>query len=140
MRERTVAFYEIVEAKADEQPRLDQMEWAEFLATLSRTKLGRRIVEADATLIGQAVTYEEEDHLLLHRAKDPGEWLSLLHWDTGEWRELEMRAAEGYLETSVICFLPFGNLVGMMRGSTSAPSHKALETWLRGLKRLVTHP
>ncbi|MGH3854409.1 MAG: hypothetical protein ACRDR6_13130 [Pseudonocardiaceae bacterium] len=132
--ERTVAFCEIIEAQASEELRLDQMEWAEFLATLSRTKLDRRTVEADATLVGHAVTYDDQDHLLLHRAKDPGEWLSLLNWDTGKWRQLEMKAAEGYLETSVICFLPFGNLVGMMRGSMSAPSHKSPETWRRGVK------
>jgi hypothetical protein len=134
MRERTVAFYEIVESRAGEHQRLAPMKWPEFLATLSLMDLERRTVETDTTLIGNTVTYDEEDHLLLHRAKESGEWLSVLNWDTGEWRELEMKAAEGYLETSVVCFLPFGNLVGMMKGAPSAPSHKALETWLRDVK------
>lgn len=134
MRERTITFYEIVESRSGEHRRLEQMKWSEFLASLSLAGVERRTVEVDATLIGNTVTYDEEDHLLLHRAKDVGEWLSVLNWDTGEWRELEMKAAEGYLETSVVCFLPFGNLVGVMKGATSAPSHKALETWLRGVK------
>lgn len=134
MRERTVAFYEIVESRAGEQQRMEQLKWSEFLAALSLMKLDRRTVETDGTFIGNTVTYNEEDHLLLHRVKENGEWMSVLNWKTGEWRELEMKAAEGYLETSVICFLPFGNVVGMMKGAVSAPSHKTLEVWLRGLK------
>lgn len=134
MRERAIAFYEIVEFQSGEHRRLEQMKWSEFLTTLSLMDLERRTVKTDTTLIGNTVTYDEEDHLLLHRAKDAGEWLSVLNWTTGEWHELEMKAAEGYLETSVVCFLPFGNVVGVMKGATSAPSHKALETWLRSAK------
>ncbi|GAA4874423.1 hypothetical protein ACFQ34_32845 [Pseudonocardia benzenivorans] len=134
MKERTIAFFEVVELKAGEHRRIEPMKWVDFLASLSARDLARRTVETDATYVGNTITYEEEDHLLLHRAKDVGEWLSVLNWGTGEWRELEMKAAEGYLESSVVCFLPYGNLVAIMRGSTSAPSHKSLETWLRGLK------
>ena len=94
MRERTVAFYEIVESRAGERQRLAPMKWPEFLATLSLMDLEPRTVETDTTLIGEHGDLRREDHLLLHRAKESGEWLSVLNWDTGEWRELEMKAAE----------------------------------------------
>jgi hypothetical protein len=57
-----------------------------------------------------------------------------IDWDTGHLRELESRAREGFLDTSVMCFLPFGNIVGIMQGATSAPTHKSLEVWLNGMK------
>jgi hypothetical protein len=30
-------------------------------------------------------------------------------------------------------FLPFGNIVGIMQGSTAAPTHRSLESWINGL-------
>ena len=134
MRERTVAFFEVVASESGTHRRLEQLPWAEFLASVATTPLERRTVEVESTLVGNVVTYQEEDHLLLHRAKDAGEWLSILNWHTGEWKQLEARAAEGFLETSVICFLPYGNVIGIMRGSTSAPTNKSLEVWLNELK------
>ena len=89
MRERTVAFFEVVASESGSHRRIDQLPWSEFLASVTTTPLERRTVELVSTLVGNVVTYEEEDHLLLHRAKDAGEWLSVLNWKTGEWRELE---------------------------------------------------
>lgn len=133
-RDRTVAFYEVVVADSAEHRRVEQFHWSEFLAGLARTSLAGRTVEIEKTLVGNVVTYEDEDHLLLHRAKDAGEWLAVMNWNTGEWRELEDRAVEGYLETSAVCFLPFGNIIGIIRGSNSAPTHKDVERWLNELK------
>jgi hypothetical protein len=79
MRERTVAFFEVVAPESGSHRRLDQLAWPEFLASVATTPLERRTVEVDSTLVGNVVTYEEEDHLLLHRAKDAGEWLSVLN-------------------------------------------------------------
>jgi hypothetical protein len=135
MKERTVSFYEIVASLSGEQCRMEQLPWEDTLATIATTKeVDKRTVEAESVFVGNTIIIDEEDHLLLHRVKNAGEWLSVLDWSTGEWRELESRATEGYLDTSVTCFLPYGNVVGMMQGSTSAPSHKSLQTWLNGLK------
>jgi hypothetical protein len=146
MKERTVAFYEIVAAKSGEQERVEQLPWEETLAALAKKRdVTERTFESDAVFVGNIATVHEEDHLLLHRVKSPGEWLSVLNWNTGEWRELESRASEGYLDTSVICFLPYGNVIGLMQGSASAPTHRSLQTWLNGLKlfpdmQLVARP
>ena len=134
MKERTVAFYEIVAAKSGAQERVAQLPWEETLAALAKKRdVSERTFESDSVFVGSIVTIQEEDHLLLHRVKNPGEWLSVLNWKTGEWRELESKASEGYLDTSVICYLPYGNVIGMMQGSTSAPTHRSLQTWLNGL-------
>ncbi len=133
LRERTIGFYKIVAERDGQQVRLDQLRWPETLAAVAVADLSKRTLEADHTFVGNTVTYHEEDHLLLHRVKEGGEWLSVVNWDTGEWRELELKAGEGYLDTSVMCFLSFGNIVAIMQGSQSAPSHRSLQTWLNGL-------
>src|ERR1700733_330426 len=138
MKERTVAFYEVVTAESGEQHRVGQFSWDKMLATLSTTGLDDRTFEAESTFVGSTITFDEEDHLLLHRVKSPGEWLSVLNWKTGEWHELESRAEQGYLDTSVAVFLPYGNIVGIMQGATSAPTHKSLQTWLNGLRFFPT--
>lgn len=145
MKERTVAFYEVVSEDAGEQLRVSQLPWVETLASIATSKVDERTYEAESVFVGNIATVDEEDHLLLHRVKGATEWLSVLNWDTGEWRELESRAQEGYLDTSVMCLLPFGNIVGIMQGSPSAPTHKSLEIWLNGLRlfpgtRLVVRP
>ncbi len=135
MKERTVGFYEVVVLKDGEARRIPElMDWDGALSDLSRAPVAARTFEADSQMVGTIATYDMQDHLLLHRVKDAGEWLSVMNFDTGTLRELEQSAQEGYLDTSVICFLPFGNIVGIMQGGVSAPSHKALETWLNGIQ------
>src|SRR5262249_39843168 len=102
LKERTVAFYEVVEEKAGEQLRMSQLPWVDTLASIAVTNVDGRTVEAESVFVGNVVTVDEEDHLLLHRVKGAAEWLSVLNWDTGEWRELESRAREGFLDTSVV--------------------------------------
>ncbi|WP_424534948.1 hypothetical protein ACOZ38_32860 [Sphaerisporangium viridialbum] len=104
------------------------------MAAIASSSVDERTFEGTARFVGNIATAEEEDHLLLHRVKGHGEWLSVMNWDTGQWRELESKAREGYLETSVMCFLSYGNVVGIMQGSTASPSHKSLEAWLNGMK------
>jgi hypothetical protein len=132
-RERTVQFYEIVAAESVEQLRMAQADWDSVLGALASALLADRTYEAESTFIGNTITVDEEYHLLLHRVKSEGEWLSVINWNTGEWHELEGAAREGFLDSTVISFLPFGNVIGLMQGSTSAPTHKSLETWLNGL-------
>jgi hypothetical protein len=134
MRERTVAFFEIVKVTAGEHVRMTPLNWDSALASLATASLQDRMVDKETTLVGSTTIVDEQDHLLLHRVKDASEWLSVMDWTTGRWQELEQNASRGFVDTSAICFLPFGNVVGIMQGSTSAPSHKSLETWLNELR------
>jgi hypothetical protein len=135
LRERTIQFYEVVIQKGGEQVRCDQFPFPSALAGIAAASVTHRRWDGPLqTLIGTVHTVEQEDHLLLHRVKDGGEWLAVMDLETGDWHELESKAKEGYLDTSAIVFLPYGNVLGMMQGATSAPSHKSLESWLRGLK------
>ncbi|MEU0454233.1 hypothetical protein ABZ322_14685 [Streptomyces sp. NPDC006129] len=133
MPERTISFFEIVTSAGGEQIRVPQMEWDKALSDLATATVQERMVDKETTLVGSVATARGQDHLLLHRVKDTTEWLSMMDWNTGEWRELEQNASRGFVDTSAICFLPFANVVGLMPGSVSAPTHKGLETWLNEL-------
>lgn len=145
MRERTIAFFEIIRTEAGEHVRMPQLDWDSALSSLATASLEDRMVDKETALIGSTIIVDHQDHLLLHRVKDASEWLSMMDWSTGEWRELEQNASRGFVDTSAVCFLPFGNVVGLMQGSASAPSHKALETWVNELRlfpdpRFVVRP
>ena len=140
MKERTVRFFEIVQETGGEQKRFDHADWPDYLAGVARAPLSQRTWDADRRTIGQVYTYDEEDHLLLHRVKDPGEWLARIDFETEELETIEQRANEGYLDTSVVCFLTFGNLIGIMEGSPAAPTKKSLEGWLNAMKPFGDFP
>ena len=141
LRDRTIQFYEIVDLVDANPIRVKQRDWQSILLHLGNAKLSERTFKTpDQTLVATVHGSEAGgDHLLLHKVKREGEWLSTMNMETGEWRELEHRAAEGFLDTTVIAFLDFGNVIGLMQGSTSAPSHKALENFINGVP-LVTKP
>jgi hypothetical protein len=143
MPERTIAFFEVVANTSGE--RVPPMDWDSALSDLATASLQDRMIAKEITLVGSVATVRQQDHLLLHRVKDATEWLSMMDWSTGQWQELEQNAIRGFVDTSAVCFLPFGNVVGLMQGSVSAPSHKALETWLNELRlfpdtRLAVRP
>ncbi|MER5424085.1 DUF6731 family protein [Streptosporangium roseum] len=85
------------------------------------------------TLVGQVLTYEETDHLLLGKVKDADEWVEQINFEDGSIEQFDSAENRGLLESSVVCFLSYGNVLGMIRGSTSAPGCSALEEWINGI-------
>ncbi len=145
-KERTIQFYEVVVEEDGDQVRHQQFDFPGALASIARSGIADRLWSGPTqTLVGTVHTVDGEDNLLLHRVKETGEWLSVMDLQTGAWTELESKASEGYLDTTAVVFPPYGNLVAIMLGATSAPSHKALEAWLVALNvfndaRLVIRP
>lgn len=136
LKERTISFYEVVISRSAEQHRTTQIDFQAILSVLGRAPVEKRRHDAEVTYVGTTRSVDDEDHLLLHRVRDRAEWLSVMDLQTGDWRELESKAAEGYLDTTAVTFLGYGNVVAMMRGSNSAPTHKALEAWFNHLRFL----
>lgn len=130
-RERTVAFYQVVALRDGvTAPFERECPWSDVLKILGDVPFEQRVVTADRDLIGGAQRYLEKDHLLLHKVKSDQDWLSHADFRTGKIQTLESKAGEGYLDTSVVCFAGYGNIIAIMEGSTSAPSHRTLELWL----------
>ncbi|MEU4834108.1 hypothetical protein [Streptosporangium sp. NPDC023615] len=136
-KERTVAFFEIV---SKDNQRMKQLPWARLLGKMSCAPIKDRThTGLKRTLVGQVVTYQETDHLLLGKVKDADEWIEQVNFDDGSIEQFDQAENRGLLETSVVCFLSYGNVLGMIRGSTSAPGCSALEEWINGLE-LVEDP
>lgn len=132
-RVRTVAFFEVVRSVDGAHERVAQMPWPQVLADVHGWDLKLRRTQVDRDLIGEPYLWSGDRALLLHRVKGDDEWLARADFTTGSIEQLELLATQGYLESSVIEFVGFGNIIAMMQGSTSAPSHKALEEWLNSM-------
>ena len=133
-RERTIAFYEVVDVdKQGETSRMDQVSWDQVLKMLEGTKLGDRVYEGkDKTLIGGVLCHDGEPHLKLMSVRDESAWISIYRPDAESINDLET-GNSALLETSIISFLAFGNVLGMIQGSRSAPSAGAVAEWFNGL-------
>lgn len=134
-RQRTVAFYEVVERVEGQEHRFAPADWQTILTQLESWSLGQRRTQGSRDLIGETYVAGLRS-FLLHRVKGDEEWLARADFTTGDIEQLETLATQGFLETSVAHFAEYGNIVGLMQGSTSAPTHKALEEWLNQVQPL----
>ena len=68
MKERTVAFYEVVAAGSGAQQRMDQLAWEEMLSALAKTKdVNERTFEADSVFVGSVATVQRGVRAFLER-------------------------------------------------------------------------
>lgn len=131
MRSRTIHFFEIVESKDGEQVRMDHQEWPSMLGRLATAELDVLTYDGeDRALIGQIYPLEEQDRLILHRLRDPGDWMSQVDFSAGRIDEVEEKAGTGFLDSTAIQFASFGNVIGVMQGAVASPGSNSVENWL----------
>jgi hypothetical protein len=135
---RTINFYEIVKYKnRSVSERMDHADWNALLGTMEEVPLKKRVYAgATRTLIGEVLKVNGKRHLKLMLVRDQDAWLEVYDPDADSIDELALGDAGQLLETSIIAFLPFGNVIGIIQGSTTAPTPSAFEDWLNGLKVL----
>lgn len=130
-KERTVAFFEVVD---DDGARLEQVDWQTILNSLQRRPLRERTYTTSLkTFVGQVVSYDGQSHLLLGKVKETDDWLEEINFEDGSIEEFNRAENRGLVETSILSFLDFGNVVGMIRGSVSAPTCASLQEWINGM-------
>ena len=134
-RERTVNFYEIVKyVNATKNDRMKQADWDGILTALSKSPLKKRVWNGpEKTLIGEVMHVDGSYHLKLMLVRDQDAWLEVYDTKADSIGELVLDDASQLLETSIIAFLPFGNVIGLIQGSTTAPTPGAFASWLNGL-------
>lgn len=136
-RERTISFYEIVSRGKTGTSRMTHARWSKYLAALEGTPLGERVFEANnRTLIGEVISHNGEMHLKLMRVRDENSWIGIYRPDAQSVDDLDV-GNSALLETSIVCFLSYGNIVGMIQGSNSSPTPTALAEWINGIKLLT---
>lgn len=134
-RERTINYYEIVEYKsATHNERMQHVDWQGIFSKLEMVPLGKRVWSGpDRTLIGDILIVDGVRHLKLMRVRDESSWLEIYDPTASTVDELRLGEQGMLLETSIVAFLDFGNVVGLIQGSTVAPSATALAQWINGL-------
>jgi hypothetical protein len=138
-RERTISFYEIVSLDKDGNgSRTKQISWSKHLEKLEKVKLGDRVSTAGPnTLIGEVISHNGEMHLKLMKVRDEDSWMGIYNPSAQSVNDLNL-GNDALLETSIICFLGYGNVIGMIRGSTSAPTPGLLAEWINGISLLTS--
>lgn len=129
---RTISFFRLA-WQAGDSPELQrftqQIDWEALLLGLSTEPLQDRTVERlDERYVGAHLVVDQRYTLKLLKPRDEASWLEIL--DTqGDSKELKINGE--LVETSIVVFLDVGkNLIGVVRGSTSAPSAAAVADWL----------
>lgn len=134
--ERTISFYRILKHKntAANEP-LAEIDWYKVLTFLSNQPLARRTSNVGGRiLIGEILFYDEGAHLKLLKVRDIEAWLGVYNDQEKSVTDLEFDQTNQLYETSIISFLEFGNVIGMIQGSTSAPTASAVVEWLEALE------
>lgn len=137
-RERTISFYELVKwVSGSTSVRMKHADWDAILAGLENRPLRDRVLTTPSkTFIGEVMSVAGERHLKLMSVRDQHAWLEVYDPTAGSIDALDLGESNQLLETSIVAFLKFGNVIGFILGSTSAPTPTSLEQWINGLQIL----
>lgn len=126
-RVRTVYFYEVVRAKDDYNPRMDDVPWQRALEEMSAKPYEeRRFVTPDGDrYIGEAVFFSDAMHLLVGRIGS-GE-MQTVDLNDGHIEDLRLDGNRGFVDITTICFLEHRNIIGVMGSSQASPRATAIQ-------------
>lgn len=135
---RTINFFEVVKWKNNSvNERMKHVEWVKVLLELEKAPLKDRVWSGPLrTLIGEVLSVDGTPHLKLMQVQDEDAWLEIYNPDADSIDALNLGEKNQLLETSVIAFLPYGNVIGLIQGSISAPAASAFEDWINGMEIL----
>jgi len=133
---RTINFFEIVRwINSSKSVRFDHADWQQVLKGLRHTDLEERVWDGgDRTLIGEVLFVDGTLHLKLMSVRDEAAWLEVYKPSAKSIEELTLGNDAVLVETSIVAFLGYGNVVGLIQGSTAAPTATSLERWVNGLE------
>ncbi|ONI61100.1 hypothetical protein ALI44B_11425 [Leifsonia sp. ALI-44-B] len=115
--------------------RMDHADWDGILGTIKEAPLRERVHTGPTrTLIGEVLSVDGELHLKLMLVRDEDAWLDVYNPEAQSLTELDLDDVERLVETSIVAFLSFGNIFGIIQGSTTAPTPTALVEWMSGLR------
>jgi hypothetical protein len=137
-KERTISFYEIVKVVGrSENKRMPHSDWDAILETIEGEPLGDRVYSSGKrTLIGEVLRVDGRRHMKLLLVRDQDGWLSVYDPTANSVDDLNLGEQGQLVETSIVAFMQYGNVIGLIQGSPSAPGVGALEEWLTGIGAL----
>lgn len=132
---RTVSFFRlVVQQESGQLTQMKNQPWQNLLATVASLKVKDRTYEGPTRrLIGEVLTVDGEYALKIMEPRDEHSWLEILKAEEAA-ADFNPDELGVLVETSIVAFLPKKNLFGIIRGSTSSPTHTAVAEWLDHLK------
>ncbi|WP_371481533.1 hypothetical protein [Kitasatospora sp. NBC_00315] len=131
-RKKTVAFYEIIRPKEAGDTRMSQVDWQAALSNLGSIPPQQRLYrDTNDIYFGEPVSAEGKKHLGLARLRDGD--IQQVDWEHGHIDHLQLEENRSIVDTTVVCFLPFGNVIGVLQGTMSAPRPIAIQRWLNSM-------
>lgn len=132
---RTVSFFRVIIEDSSGTPvQFPHQDWQAFLAKVAAMPLLERTYQGPTRkLIGQVIAVDDEWALKLMEPRNQDSWLEILN-GTDPAAPLDEKAIGQLVETAIVAFLDQKNLFGIIRGSTSSPSHAAVGEWLDHIK------
>ncbi|WP_158714682.1 hypothetical protein [Streptomyces erythrochromogenes] len=127
----TVAFFEIVRAKDGVNPRMEHMNWQTPLSEIEGRPVSDRILtHAPHSYIGQSVLASGRFNLLVGRVG--ASELQTVDLDLGRIEEMRLEGNKGTIDTTTVCFLDYGNIIGVLQGKPGSPRASSIQRWLNG--------
>ncbi|MGW3557788.1 hypothetical protein ACWDNT_10535 [Streptomyces sp. NPDC000963] len=127
---KTVSFYEVVRGKDDYSPRMDEVPWQQALEVVSFKPGNERTFTTPEgeRFIGEAVFAADSLHLIVGRIG--AGYHQTVDLDQGHIEDLRLDGNKGFIDTTTVCFLEFGNIIGVLHGSQSSPRASSIQRWM----------
>ncbi|WP_344624986.1 hypothetical protein [Kitasatospora arboriphila] len=108
---------------------MDQVDWPLALERLRPKPAARRTFTTDEDrFIGEVVTGEGREHLLIGRIGSGDH--QTVDLDHGHIEDLRLEGNRGFIDTTTVCFLDYGNVVGIMQGGLASPRATSIQRWI----------
>ncbi|MCS0639392.1 hypothetical protein NX801_27905 [Streptomyces sp. LP05-1] len=91
----------------------------------------RQYNSGDDIYVGDPISVQGRQHLVLARLRDGD--IQQIDWERNNISDLQLDGNRSVVDTTIICFLSFGNVIGVIQGSASAPRPTALQRWLNSM-------
>jgi hypothetical protein len=109
---------------------MDLVDWQDALEQMQLRPASERTfatTEGD-TYVGEAVAYSNSMHLIV--GSIAAGFMQTVDLDHGHIEEMRLEGNRGFIDTTTVSFLDFGNIVGIMHGNQSAPRSSAIQRWM----------
>lgn len=128
---RTVTFFRVAAQTADGPVQFPHQPWQKVLAKVIDMDLVARTYQGPTRrLIGEVLIVDGDYALKIMEPRDDDSWLEILEQASGSAAPVDEDTLGTLVETSIVAFLDEKNLFGIIRGSTSSPTHSAVAEWL----------
>lgn len=108
---------------------MEQVDWPTALAQVRpKPAAHRTYATEDDQFIGEVVSGEDREHLLIGRIGSGDH--QTVDLDHGHIEDLRLEGNRGFIDTTTVCFLDFGNIIGIMQAGQASPRASALQRWM----------